>query len=303
MASLAALIDALAERIVVLDGATATVLQGQFDRTQPVDRLCLTEPARIVALHRAYVGAGAEILSTNSFNAADLPDGEEIARAAAALARAAADAGDRPRWVAGVLGPTAKSASLAIDGYATDFDTLHAGYLAAARGLMAGGADLLLIETVFDALNAKAAIHAVRELDPTIPLLISATVTDASGRLPTGQDLEAFWIALAHAAPLAVGLNCAFGAEALRPHLQTLARVAAGVPILVYPNAGLPDAFGRFGDGPESMARTLAGFAEEGLVNIVGGCCGTTPAHIAALAEAVKRFAPRPAIPLVPTTG
>jgi 5-methyltetrahydrofolate--homocysteine methyltransferase len=319
----------LARRILVLDGAMGTMIQtyglgeqdyrgerfGEWPRDLKGhnDLLSLTQPAIIRAIHTAYLDAGADILETNSFNstAVSLADYGmegmvyELNRASALLAREAADDFERrgpdPRFVAGVLGPTNRTASLSPDvndpGFRNVlFDDLVATYADAARGLLDGGADLLLIETIFDTLNAKAAIFAVEglfeELGIRVPVMISGTITDASGRTLSGQTTEAFWNSVAHARPLSIGLNCALGARALRQYVQELSRVAP-VFVSTHPNAGLPNEFGMYDESPAYMAGILREFAESGLVNLVGGCCGTTPEHIRAIAEAVRGLAPR----------
>ena len=327
---LAALERLMAERILVLDGAMGTMIQAHDlgeadfrgdrfrDHTADLrgcnDLLCLTRPDVIGGIHRAYLAAGADLIETNSFNSTSIaladyalaPIARELNRAAASVARAAADEAEAAqpghfRYVAGAIGPTNRTASLSPDvndpGQRNiDFDTLAAAYGEAAEGLVEGGADLLLIETIFDTLNAKAAIFAVEECferwGARLPVIISGTIVDQSGRTLSGQTVEAFWLAVAHARPIAVGLNCALGAKALRPHLQELARVAP-VRVSVYPNAGLPNAFGGYDESPAQLAEVIGEFARQGLVNIVGGCCGTTPDHIRAVAEAVHGLAPR----------
>ena len=325
---LAALETELDRRILVLDGAMGTEIQalrldeaafrGERFATWPQDLrgnndlLTITRPEAIAAIHRAYLEAGADIISTNTFNSTRVAQADygladraaELNTAAARLARAAADdaerADGRPRWVAGALGPTNRTASISpkVDdaGFRNiSFDELVAAYTEAAGGLLDGGVDLLLIETIFDTLNAKAAIFAVEGLFETrgerVPLIISGTITDRSGRTLSGQTTEAFWNAVAHARPLAVGLNCALGARDLRPYIQELARVAPH-RISVYPNAGLPNDMGDYDETPAFTAGVLAEFARAGLVNLVGGCCGTTPATIQALAAAVRGIAP-----------
>ena len=329
-ARITALHAAVDQRILMLDGATGTMIQRHslhetdfrgerfVDWPSPLagnnDLLCLTRPDLITEIHLAYLAAGADIIETNTFNSTALSQADygmealvpELNRTAAALARAAADrvtAADpsRPRWVAGVLGPTSKTASISPDvndpgARNTEFDELAANYREAARALIEGGSDLLLIETVFDTLNAKAAVVAVddvyRELGVELPLMISGTITDASGRTLSGQTAEAFWISLAHARPFSIGLNCALGAAELRPHIEALARHC---PTLVsaHPNAGLPNAFGEYDETPAETAAILREFADAGLINIVGGCCGTTPEHIRAIADAVQSCRPR----------
>ena len=319
----------LARRILVLDGAMGTMIQtyGLGERDYRGERftgwprdlkghndlLPLTQPAIIRAIHTAYLDAGADVLETNSFNstAVSLADYGmegmvyELNRASALLAREAADDFERrgpdPRFVAGVLGPTNRTASLSPDvndpGFRNvRFDDLVATYADAARGLLDGGADLLMIETIFDTLNAKAAIFAVEglfeEMETRVPVMISGTITDASGRTLSGQTTEAFWNSVAHARPLSIGLNCALGARALRQYVQELSRVAP-VFVSTHPNAGLPNEFGMYDETPAYMAGILREFAESGLVNLVGGCCGTTPEHIRAIAEAMRGLEPR----------
>ncbi|MFW6089879.1 MAG: homocysteine S-methyltransferase family protein, partial [Gemmatimonadota bacterium] len=278
------------------------------------DLLCLTRPDAIAGIHRAYLEAGADIVETNTFNAQAISQADygtehlvhEMNVAAARLAREAADEFEardpsKPRFVAGILGPTNRTASLSPDvedpGYrAVTFVELAAAYREQAIGLLEGGADFLLVETVFDTLNAKAAIHAIltlgEERGEPIPLAVSGTITDRSGRTLSGQTVEAFWTSIEHADPLFVGLNCALGAKELEPHVAELAAVA---PTLVscHPNAGLPNEFGGYDDTPEEMASVLDDFLDRGLLNIVGGCCGTTPDHIRAIAAAAADRKPR----------
>ena len=281
------------------------------------DILCLTMPRVITGIHEAYLRAGADIIETCSFNstAVSLADygladsAYELSAAAARLAREAADrfsAPDKPRFVAGSMGPTSKSAGMPADyndpgKRAVTWDELEAAYYDNARGLLDGGADLLIIETIFDTLNAKAAIFAARRLAQErgidVPLILSATVSDNGGRLLSGQTVEAFCVSVLHAEPLALGLNCSFGAEKLKPYLAAL---SAAAPCLVsaYPNAGLPNRLGEYDESPESMAHHIEDYLREGLVNIVGGCCGSTPAHIAAIAARAEKYSPRPVRPL-----
>ncbi len=336
-ARLARLDELLSQRILLLDGAMGTMIQsyqlgeaeyrGDRFRDWPRDLkgnndlLSLTQPAIITAIHEAYLEAGADILETNSFNSTSVSMGDygmealapELNAAAVRLARAACDAREarepgRPRYVAGVLGPTNRTASLSPD--VNDpglrnigFDELVTAYGAAGRALVVAGADLVLIETIFDTLNAKAAVFAIEqvfeELGYRVPVMISGTITDQSGRTLSGQTAEAFWTSVAHARPISIGLNCALGAKALRPHVQDLARLAP-VRVSTHPNAGLPNEFGGYDETPEYMAEVIGEFARSGLVNIVGGCCGTTPAHIAAIGAAVRGVAPRtaPALPV-----
>ncbi|RID92873.1 5-methyltetrahydrofolate--homocysteine methyltransferase [Gemmobacter lutimaris] len=318
------------ERILILDGAMGTQIQAlglgeedfhgcacrhHSDHPQKGnnDLLSLTQPAAVEEIHFRYAMAGADIVETNTFSATTIAQADygmeaavhDLNVAGARLARAALDRATaidgRPRFVAGAVGPTNRTASLSPDvndpGYrAVTFDDLRRAYGAQVRGLMEGGADLILIETIFDTLNAKAAIFACMEVfaeaGRRLPLMISGTITDASGRTLSGQTPTAFWHSVAHARPFTVGLNCALGASAMRPHLAELAQ-AADVAVCAYPNAGLPNAFGQYDEGPEETARQVADFAREGLVNVVGGCCGTTPDHIRAIAEAVADLCPR----------
>ncbi len=319
----------LSRRILVLDGAMGTMIQsyklgeaeyrGKRFQDWPSDLkgnndlLVLTQPQIIYDIHCAYLKAGADILETNTFNANSISMADydmedlvhEINFEAARLARAAADeysSEDRPRFVAGVLGPTNRTASISPDvnnpGFRNiDFDQLVASYLEAARALVEGGVDILLIETVFDTLNAKAAIYAVeeffRQAGRKLPVMISGTITDASGRTLSGQTTEAFYNSLRHVDPISIGLNCALGPDLLRPYVEEMARVA-NVCVNVHPNAGLPNEFGEYDLGPQAMAEEIRGWAEQGLLNIIGGCCGTTPAHIEAIAEVVAHYPPRP---------
>jgi 5-methyltetrahydrofolate--homocysteine methyltransferase len=324
-----ALKELLGQRIAILDGAMGTMIQrhklaeADFRGERFVDweselrgnndLLTLTKPDIIADIHRAFLEAGADIIETNTFNsnAASLADygmeslTVELNEVGARLARGVADAVTEEtgvqRFVAGVLGPTSRTASLSPDvndpGFRnTNFEELRATYIEATRALVAGGADYILIETVFDTLNAKAAIFAVDqyrdESGDDIPVMISGTITDASGRTLSGQTTEAFWNSVAHARPLGIGLNCALGAEDLRPYVMELSRIA-DTNVSVHPNAGLPNEFGGYDDTPEYMAGLLKGFADQGLLNIVGGCCGTTPEHIAAISAAVSGVSPR----------
>ena len=326
----AELSDLLAQRILILDGAMGTMIQsyrlqeadyrGERFRDWPGDLkgnndlLVLTQPAIIREIHAAYLDAGADILETNTFNATSVSMHDygmeslvgELNREAARLAREVADeftARDpaRPRFVAGILGPTNRTASLSPDvnnpGFRNiSFDELVTAYTEAAQALIEGGADLLLVETIFDTLNAKAALFAIQQLFDDagirLPVMISGTITDASGRTLSGQTTEAFWNSLSHIQPLSFGLNCALGATQLRPYIAELARIA-DTYVSAHPNAGLPNAFGEYDETPEMMAATIREFAESGFLNIAGGCCGTTPAHIRAIAEAVKDLPPR----------
>lgn len=322
----------MGRRILVLDGAMGSLLQtrglteedfrGERFRghNKPLkgdnDLLCLTRPDVIADIHRLYLEAGCDILETNTFNATAVsqadyalePIARELNAAAARLAREACDAFEakdgKPRLVAGALGPTSKTLSLSPD--VSDparrdisFEALAEAYREQALGLIEGGADLLLIETIFDTLNAKAALVGVWDAfdacGEALPIWLSGTITDRSGRTLSGQTVEAFWHSIRHARPWAVGLNCALGPAEMRPFLAALAR-AADCPVSAYPNAGLPNAMGGYDETPESMQAHYAEWAESGLVNILGGCCGTTPAHVAALAAAAAGAPPR-AIP------
>lgn len=314
---------ALRRRIMVIDGAMGTAIQrdrpdeagyrGERFKDWPSDLvgnndlLNLTQPQIIEGIHREYLEAGADILETNTFNAnavslADYNMQElayELNYTGAALARQAADefsTPDKPRYVAGALGPTTRTASISPDvndpgARNVSYDQLVAAYLEAANGLVDGGADILIIETIFDSLNAKAAVFAVETLfedrGRRWPVIISGTITDASGRTLSGQVTEAFWNSIRHAKPIAVGLNCALGAPEMRPYIAEVARIADTF-VSCYPNAGLPNAFGEYDESPERQAGYIAEFAEAGLVNLVGGCCGTTPAHIAEIAKVVE---------------
>ena len=320
----------LRERILILDGGMGTMIQQHrldeaayrgerfadwaSDLKGNNDLLCITQPVIIEDIHRAYLDAGADIIETNSFNATRIAMAdyamEDLARelnvAAAQCARRAVDAAmqadpARPRFVAGVLGPTNRTASISPDvndpGYRNiSFDLLVDAYLEAIDGLIEGGADLLLIETIFDTLNAKAAVFAVKkycddhQLD--IPVMISGTITDASGRTLTGQTTEAFYHSLRHAEPITIGLNCALGARELRPYMAELSRISEGF-VSAHPNAGLPNEMGEYDESPQAMAAEIRDWASKGYLNVIGGCCGTTPAHIQAIAEAVAPFPPR----------
>ena len=318
----------LAERILLLDGAMGTMIQtreldeaafrGARFRDHPCDLrgnndlLTLTQPDLIAAIHAEMLAAGADILETNTFNATRIAMADyqleeavyELNQVGAELAKAEAvkaSTPDKPRFVAGVLGPTNRTASISPDvndpgARNVTFEELVATYAEATRGLLDGGADLLLIETIFDTLNAKAAIFAVLEeferRGGRAPIMISGTITDNSGRTLTGQTAEAFWRSVEHAEPLTVGLNCALGGAKLRPYVEELAR-SADIFVSTHPNAGLPNEFGKYDETPEEMAEVLGAMARDGLVNLVGGCCGSTPAHIHAIAEAVRGVRPR----------
>jgi 5-methyltetrahydrofolate--homocysteine methyltransferase len=331
-----ALERALEQRILVLDGAMGTMIQGLgleeadyrgeafAEHSMPLkgcnDLLVLTQPKHIQNIHRAYLEAGADVLETNSFNATSIAMADygledqvyAINHASASLARACGDEveakGGRTIWVAGVLGPTNRTASMSPEvedpgARNTDFEALRGAYLEACHGLLDGGADILLVETIFDTLNAKAALFAVdqafEERGERRPIFISATITDASGRTLSGQTPEAFYNAIAHSRPHIVGLNCALGARELRPHIDALSRVAE-CALSAHPNAGLPNAMGGYDESPEDLAEDLGEWARAGLLNLVGGCCGTTPEHIRAIAKAVEGVPPRRAPILEP---
>jgi 5-methyltetrahydrofolate--homocysteine methyltransferase len=321
----------LEKRIAILDGAMGTMIQ-RFRLTEADyrgerfrehakdlknngDLLVLTRPQVVRDIHEGYLAAGADIIETNTFGANAIAQEDyglghvsrELNVEAAKLARAAADkfsTPDHPRFVAGALGPTPRTASISPDvndpgARNVDFEQLRAAYHEQVEGLIEGGVDLLLVETIFDTLNAKAALFAIDEVfvatGERLPVIISGTVTDASGRILSGQTVSAFWYSVRHAQPLAVGLNCALGAALMRPYIQELARVAPDTYISCYPNAGLPNPMSEtgFDEKPEDTSRLLREFAAEGLVNIVGGCCGTTPEHIAAIGQAVQPLAAR----------
>ena len=321
----------LEQRILVLDGAMGTMVQrfrlteadyrGQRFQDHPKDLrnngdlLVLTRPDVIRDIHEGYLAAGADIIETNTFGATSIAQDDyglgslarELNVAAAKLAREAADkfsTPDKPRFVAGALGPTPRTASISPDvndpgARNVDFEQLRAAYREQVEGLLEGGVDLLLVETIFDTLNAKAALFAIDEVfeatGERLPIIISGTVTDASGRILSGQTVTAFWYSVRHAQPLAVGLNCALGAALMRPYIQELSKVAGDTFISCYPNAGLPNPMSEtgFDETPDVTSRLLREFAAEGLVNIVGGCCGTTPEHIGAIREAVEPLAAR----------
>src|SRR5271168_4368936 len=334
--ALSALSRAASDRVLLLDGAMGTQIQGlgldethfRGDRFHSCERhlqgnndlLTLTQPQAIEDIHLAYAMAGADILETNTFSSTSIAQADygmqefvyELNRDGARLARRAAikaeKADGRRRFVGGALGPTNRTASLSPDvnnpGFrAVSFDELRVAYGEQIRGLIDGGADILLIETIFDTLNAKAAIfacfEAFAERGFQMPLMISGTITDRSGRTLSGQTPTAFWHSVRHARPFSVGLNCALGASAMREHLAEIANVADTL-VCAYPNAGLPNAFGQYDESPEAMAAQIGSFAADGIVNIVGGCCGSTPDHIRAIAEAVRGFKPREAPKIAP---
>lgn len=334
---LAALTAAARERILILDGAMGTQIQGLgFDEEHfrgsrfincechqkgNNDLLILSQPSAIEEIHYKYAIAGADILETNTFSSTRVAQADygmedavyDLNREGARLARRAALRAQREdgkrRFVAGAIGPTNRTASISPDvnnpGFrAISFDELRLAYGEQIRGLVDGGADIILIETIFDTLNAKAAIFACEEVfaekGVRLPLMISGTITDLSGRTLSGQTPEAFWYSVRHARPFSVGLNCALGPKELRAHVAELARVA-DTRVSAYPNAGLPNAFGGYDETPDSMAAHLGAWARDGLLNLVGGCCGTTPDHIAAIAEAVAGVPPR-VVPEIPRT-
>lgn len=323
----AAFVKAMAARILVKDGPYGTAVQAlglaeaeyrgslavNLDQKGNNDVLNITRPAAIADIARSYIDAGADIVATNTFNANGISQADyglehlvgEINRAAATIVRAEADAAEardgRRRYVAGALGPTNKTLSLSPKvedpGFReVDFDGVKAVYREQIDALLDGGVDFILIETVFDTLNAKAAAFAAMEaeaaLQRRVPVMLSMTLTDLAGRNLSGQTVEAFWTSIAHVKPLTVGLNCSFGATELRPHVLALAAVAS-CPILVYPNAGLPNDMGAYDELPETTSALIRDWAEQGLINAVGGCCGTTPEHIAAMAAAVASLPPR----------
>jgi len=319
------------KRILVIDGAMGTMIQPYklseedfrskrfADWEHPLkgnnDLLSITQPQIIRTIHEEYLEAGADIIETNTFSATSIAMADyrmeslayELNLMSAKIARSAADAytaknPDKPRFVAGAIGPTNKTASLSPDvndpGFrGVSFDELVEAYLEQVRGLADGGADLFLVETVFDTLNCKAALFAIGEYlessGKDLPIMISGTITDASGRTLSGQTVEAFYISVAHADPLSIGLNCALGAKDMKPHLYALNRMADSF-ISVYPNAGLPNEFGQYDESPEAMAAQIEEFMAEGWLNFVGGCCGTTPAHIKAIADLAAKYSPRP---------
>lgn len=323
--------DCLQERILIIDGAMGTMIQRHklseadyrgerfanwhCDVKGNNDLLCITQPQIIEGIHKQYLEAGADIIETNTFSSTSIAMADyemqslayELNVAAAQCARKAADeytAKDpsKPRFVAGAIGPLNKTLSLSPDvnnpGFrSVTFDEVVAAYYDQIRGLVDGGVDVLLIETIFDTLNAKAAIFAIKKYfretgKAELPIMISGTITDASGRTLSGQTLEAFYTSVAHAKPLSIGLNCALGAKEMRGHIEELSQIAECY-VSAYPNAGLPNAMGEYDEQPEQTAHFLEEWAEEGFVNIVGGCCGTTPDHIKHIADHVKNIQPR----------
>lgn len=331
MATVRDQLEAIArDRILIMDGAMGTMIQkhklqeadyrGERFKDWPSDLkgnndlLVLTKPEVIAEIHGQFLAAGADIIETDTFNATSISMGDydmqslayEINVEGAKLARRVADewtakTPEKPRFVAGSIGPTNKTLSVSPDvnnpGFReVSFDEVAEAYKTQVEGLMDGGVDIILIETVFDTLNAKAAIFATQEVfeerGVELPIMLSCTVTDMSGRNLSGQTIEAFWYSVRHCRPFTIGLNCAFGAEHLRPHAVTIASIADAW-VAIYPNAGLPNEMGEYDESPEVTGAHLKGWAEEGLLNIVGGCCGTTPDHIKAIAEGVAGVAPR----------
>ena len=311
-------------RILIKDGAYGTQVQARKlgeadyrgalelgrDQKGNNDLLNLTRPDLVREIAQSFADAGADILATNTFNANRISQADygaeglvrEINREAALIIRSVADSDGRKRWVAGALGPTNKTLSLSPDvddpGFReVDFDTVSDVYVEQIEALVEGGVDLILIETVFDTLNAKAAIHAARRAAPDVPVMLSMTITDLSGRNLSGHSIESFWASVRHARPLSIGLNCSFGAGQLRPHIAALSAIADTL-IMAYPNAGLPNDLGDYDECAATTAAQVREWAEQGIVNIVGGCCGTTPEHIRAIAATVAGFPPR-AIPAV----
>lgn len=323
--------DCLKERILIIDGAMGTMIQrhklqeadyrGERFKDWPSDvkgnndLLSITQPGIVEGIHKEYLEAGADIIETNTFSSTRIAMADygmedlayELNFASAKVARKAADeytAKDpgKPRFVAGAIGPLNKTLSLSPDvnnpGFrAVTFDEVASAYYEQIKGLVEGGVDLLLIETIFDTLNAKGAIYAIKKYfrdtkQKELPVMISGTITDASGRTLSGQTLEAFYISISHANPISVGLNCALGATEMRSHIEELSQIASCYTS-AYPNAGLPNAFGEYDEQPHETAHIIEEWAEEGFVNIVGGCCGTTPDHIKHIADQVRKFKPR----------
>ena len=322
--------DILQKRILVLDGAMGTMLQRYKFQEEDFrgerfaawehplqgnnDLLSLTQPEAIAEVHRKYFAAGADIVETNTFSGTTIAMADyhmedlvyELNYESARIAKKVADEftvkePDKPRFVAGSMGPTNKTASMSPDvndpGFrAITFEELRVAYKQQAEALLDGGADILLVETIFDTLNAKAALFAIEEVKEErgidVPIMVSGTITDASGRTLSGQTAEAFLISISHIPVLSVGFNCALGANQLVPYLEVLSKRTEHA-ISAHPNAGLPNAFGEYDESPEQMAEQIKEYVEKGLVNIVGGCCGTTPEHISAIAELVKKYVPR----------
>ena len=318
--------DCLNERILIIDGAMGTMIQqyklteadyrGERFKDWPTDvkgnndLLNITQPQIITAIHKQYLDAGADIIETNTFSSTTIAMADytmqslayELNVAAASCAKEAIKQSGKQAWVAGAIGPLNKTLSLSPDvnnpGFrAVTFDEVVTAYYEQVKGLVDGGADILLIETIFDTLNAKAAIFAIKKYfrdtkKEPLPVMISGTITDASGRTLSGQTLEAFYTSVMHANPLSIGLNCALGAKEMRPHIEELSQIASCY-VSAYPNAGLPNAMGEYDERPEDTAHYLEDWAKEGWVNIVGGCCGTTPDHIRHIANEVKNIKPR----------
>ena len=318
--------EVLDKRILIIDGAMGTMIQRyklaekdyrgdrfaawHTDVKGNNDLLSITQPQIITEIHKQYLDAGADIIETNTFNSTSISMADydmqslayELNTAAVKCAKDAINQSGKTAWIAGAIGPLNKTLSLSPDvnnpGYrAVTFDEVVNAYYEQVKGLSDGGVDLLLIETIFDTLNAKAAIFAIKKYfretgKETLPIMISGTITDASGRTLSGQTLEAFYTSVAHARPLSVGLNCALGAKEMRPHIEELSQLASCY-VSAYPNAGLPNAMGEYDEQPEQTAHFLEDWAKEGFVNIVGGCCGTTPEHIRHIAENVKSIKPR----------
>lgn len=323
----------LEKRILVIDGAMGTMIQrhkpteadyrGERFKDWPSDLkgnndlLSITNPAIIISIHKEYLDAGADIIETNTFSSTSIAQADynmqslayELNVAAANCARQAIKESGKQAWVAGAIGPLNKTLSLSPDvnnpGYrAVTFDEVVAAYYEQVKGLVDGGVDLLLVETIFDTLNAKAAIFAIKKYfretkKESLPVMISGTITDASGRTLSGQTLEAFYTSVMHAKPLSIGLNCALGAKEMRPHIEELSQISSCY-VSAYPNAGLPNAMGEYDEEPAQTAHFLEDWAKEGFVNIVGGCCGTTPDHIRHIADNVKNIKPR-TLPVVET--
>ena len=318
--------EELDKRILIIDGAMGTMIQRyklaeedyrgerfanwHTDVKGNNDLLSITQPQIITEIHKQYLDAGADIIETNTFNSTAISMADydmqslayELNVAAVKCAKDAIAQSGKTAWIAGAIGPLNKTLSLSPDvnnpGYrAVTFDEVVNAYYEQVKGLSDGGVDLLLIETIFDTLNAKAAIFAIKKYfresgKQSLPIMISGTITDASGRTLSGQTLEAFYTSVAHARPLSVGLNCALGAKEMRPHIEELSQLA-GCYVSAYPNAGLPNTMGEYDEQPEETAHFLEDWAKEGFVNIVGGCCGTTPDHIRQIAEHVKSIPPR----------
>ena len=318
--------DCLKERILIIDGAMGTMIQRHklqeadfrgerfkdwhTDVKGNNDLLSITQPEIIIGIHKQYLEAGADIIETNTFSSTSIAQADydmqslayEMNVASAKCAKEAIKQNGKTAWVAGAIGPLNKTLSLSPDvnnpGYrAVTFDEVAAAYTEQIKGLVDGGVDILLVETIFDTLNAKAAIYAIKNYFRKnnlreLPIMISGTITDASGRTLSGQTLEAFYTSVAHANPLSVGLNCALGAQEMRPHIEELSQIAACYTS-AYPNAGLPNAFGEYDEQPHETAHIIEEWAANGWLNIVGGCCGTTPDHIKHIADEVRKFKPR----------